>query len=141
MSRYINRALSNFTIIVNWKEKGFGCARNCSYCNWRESPLLPHGPHLRDTVDGFIGRCRRSFVTISGGGDPLYKFDENLGPLVELSDCIKARGLKVRIITREVQDLARLNGIAHYVSVSLDREVLAQLVDDRDLLARTKFLF
>jgi hypothetical protein len=47
----------------------------------------------------------------------------------------------VRIITREVQTLAQLNGIAHYVSVSLDSEVLAQTVGDIDFMARAKFRF
>ena len=141
MPHPINAASSNFTIIVNWKEKGFGCTRNCSYCNWRASPLLPHGPHLRKMVDNFVVRCRKPFVTISGGGDPLYKLEENLGSLVELCDWIKARGLKVRIITRETEDLERLNGIAHYVSVSLDTEVMELLVADSKLSARTNFHF
>lgn len=25
----------NYTIVVNWKGKGFGCRKNCSYRGWR----------------------------------------------------------------------------------------------------------
>lgn len=66
----------NFTVIVNWKKKGFGCAKACSYCNWRDSPLLPHGGQTREELAAFITQCDKSFITISGGADPLYKFEE-----------------------------------------------------------------
>lgn len=117
----------NFTIIVNWKAKGFGCAKSCSYCNWRGSSLLPHGPQDKDTIAKFVRQCRKSFVTISGGGDPLYRLDENLPTLLSMIDTIKTAGFKVRIITREVQHVAKLRGIVDYVSISLDDEVLSAL--------------
>lgn len=118
----------NFTIIVNWKEKGFGCAKACTYCNWRGSPLLPQGSQSPTAVKEFIGQCKKSFITISGGGDPLYRFDEFFPALLSMADTIKEEGYKVRIITREVQHVAKLSGIVDHVSISLDDDVL-QLLD------------
>lgn len=117
----------NFTIIVNWKAKGFGCSKVRSYCNWRGSPLLPHGPQSPTAVSAFISQCKKSFITISGGGDPLYKFADNHEALRSMVGTIKEHGFKVRIITREVQYVAKLKGIVDHVSISLDDEVLRTL--------------
>ena len=114
----------NFTIIVNWRRSGFGCAKVCSYCNWRDSPLLPHGGQSTKEISAFIAQCNKSFITISGGADPLYKFDEYGPQLLAMIQTIKDHGFKVRIITREIQHLAKLNGIVDYVSISLDPDVL-----------------
>lgn len=123
----------NFTIIVNWKERGFGCSKACAYCNWRGSPLLPQGAQSEADVREFIRKCDKSFITISGGGDPLYRFEENLPALLSMSDTIKEEGYKVRIITRELQHVLKLKGIADHVSISLDDEVLHLLVDHQRL--------
>jgi hypothetical protein len=120
---------SNFTIIVNWKERGFGCAKACTYCNWRNSPLLPQGAQSPLEVSAFIRQCKKSFITISGGGDPLYRFDQFFPALLSMSDTIKAEGYKVRVITREVQHVTKLKGIVDHVSISLDDDVL-QILDD-----------
>lgn len=117
-------APQNFTIVVNWKKKGFGCAKVCSYCNWRDSALLPHGGQSIEAISTFISQCRKPFITISGGGDPLYKFEEYGNELLAMIRTIKQHGFKVRIITREVKYIARLKGIADYVSISLDADVL-----------------
>lgn len=114
----------NFTIVVNWKEKGFGCRKNCSYCNWRSSPLLPHGPQNADAISSFIKQCRKDFVSLSGGGDSLYRFNENRDHLLSMIGIIKDHGFKVRIITREVQHIAKLRGLVDYFSISLDADVL-----------------
>jgi hypothetical protein len=118
----------NFTIIVNFKARGFGCAKACTYCNWRGAPLLPQGPQSPEAVSAFVRQCRKSFITISGGGDPLYKFDVNQSTLLLMAGTIKEEGYKVRIITREVQHVAKLKGVADHVSISLDDDVL-QLLD------------
>lgn len=117
----------NYTIIVNWKERGFGCAKACTYCNWRGSPMLPQGAQSVEQIRSFIRQCDKSFITISGGGDPLYRFDENFPELLSMADTIKAEGFKVRVITREVQHVVKLKGIVDHVSVSLDEDVLQQL--------------
>jgi hypothetical protein len=120
-------AAQNFTIIVNWKDRGFGCAKACSYCNWRSSPMLPHGPQSMTAVSDFIAQCRKSFITISGGGDPLYRFEDNEPSLRSMAETIRAQGFKVRIITREIQHVSRLQGIVDFVSISLDDDVLQAL--------------
>ncbi len=120
-------AQQNFTIIVNWKEKGFGCAKVCSYCNWRESVLLPHGSQGAEAIGAFISQCKKSFITISGGAEPLYKFDEYSGQLLSMIRIIQSHGFKVRIITREVQHIAKLRGIVDYFSISLDADVLEDI--------------
>ncbi len=114
----------NFTIITNWKSKGFACAKVCSYCNWRQSPLLPHGLQSDEAILAFIQQCTKSFITISGGGDPLYRLDENLPALRHLCNLIHGEGFRVRIITREVGKLHRVTELADYVSLSLDADVL-----------------
>ncbi len=114
----------NFTVITNWKAKGFACSKVCSYCNWRQSPLLPHGLQSNEAILSFIRQCTKSFITISGGGDPLYRLDENLAALRHLCDLIHGEGFRVRIITREVSQLHRVTGLADYVSLSLDADVL-----------------
>lgn len=118
---------TNYTIIVNWKQRGFGCTKACAYCNWRGSPMLPQGAQSAAAVMEFIRQCRKSFITISGGGDPLYRFDENFPALLSMSDTIKAEGYKVRVITRELQHVAKLKGLADHVSISLDDDVLQML--------------
>ncbi len=117
----------NFTIIVNWQTKGFGCAKVCSYCNWRDSPLLPHGGQTPKDISTFIAKCDKSFITISGGADPLYKFEEYGQQLLAMIQTVKEHGFKVRIITREIQHVAKLKGIVDYVSISLDPDVLAAI--------------
>ncbi len=114
----------NFTIITNWKAKGFACAKVCSYCNWRQSSLLPHGLQSDEAILAFIRQCTKSFITISGGGDPLYRLNDNLPALRHLCDLIHGEGFRVRIITREVDQLHRVAGLADYVSLSLDADVL-----------------
>jgi hypothetical protein len=117
----------NFSIVVNWRAKGFGCAKNCSYCSWRNSPLLPHGPQATEDISAFIRQCRKSFITISGGGDPLYRLEENRHHLLAMIDTIRAHGFRVRLITREVQHIASLRGIVDHFSISLDSDVLDQV--------------
>lgn len=123
----MNSSQQNFTIIVNWKSKGFGCAKACTYCNWRDSSLLPHGGQSAEAISAFISQCKKSFITISGGADPLYKFDEYSGELLAMICVIQAHGYKVRIITREVQHVAKLRGIVDYISISLDADVLNEI--------------
>ncbi len=52
----------NFTIITNWKAKGFACAKVCSYCNWRQSPLLPYNLQSDEAILPFIGQFSKSFT-------------------------------------------------------------------------------
>lgn len=121
----------NFTIIVNWKSKGFGCIKACGYCNWRDSLLLPHGGQSAEAISTFIKKCTKSFITISGGADPLYRFEEYANQLLAMIRVIQTHGFKVRIITREVRHVAKLKGIVDYVSISLDAGVLDEIEHHR----------
>jgi hypothetical protein len=114
----------NFTIVVNWRKKGFGCGKACSYCTWRDSALLPHGGQSTNAISAFITQCKKSFITISGGADPLYRFEEYGEELRTMIDTVRQHGFRVRIITREVAHVSKLKGIVDFVSISLDTEVL-----------------
>jgi hypothetical protein len=105
-------------------EKGFGCTKLCSYCNWRASPLLPQGAQSHKAVSAFIQQCKKSFITISGGGDPLYRLEENYLNLLTMINTIKAQNFNTRIITRELQHVAKLKGISDHISISLDEDVM-----------------
>ena len=118
---------ANFTIIVNWRERGFGCAKVCSYCNWRDSPMLPHGGQSAEAIARFAQQCSKSFITISGGGDPLYRFPEYGAQLLAMAAQVTSLGYRVRVITREVEHVAGLRGLVDGVSVSLDADVLGAL--------------
>lgn len=117
----------NYSILVNWRTKGFGCAKACSHCAWKDSPFLPHGMQSKEAIADFVDKCDKSFITISGGGDPLYRFDEYYPQLLAMIRIIKDRGLKVRVITREVQHIAKLRGVVDYFSISLDADVLGAI--------------
>lgn len=117
----------NYTVLVNWKKKGFACRSACPYCSWSHSPLLPHGAQSADAVSTFVAKCRKSHVTISGGGDPLFRFDEYGSQLHAMIDVIKGHGKKVRLISRELDHIQTLRGFVDYVSVSLDPEVLDRI--------------
>lgn len=117
----------NHTIIVNLKEKGFGCNKTCEYCNWRFSSELPHGLQKFELISRFISRCNKSFITVSGGAEPLYKFEKYGNEIRGLLEFIKSHGYKTRLITREVQHIHKLKGLLDYVSISLDNEVLQEI--------------
>ena len=121
----------NYTIVINWRTKGFGCVKNCQYCNWRDSPLLPHGGQSAEAISNFITPCRKSFISISGGADPLYRFEEYGDQLLAMIAVIKAHGFRVRLITREVQHIAKLRGAVDHFSISLDAEVLDEIDQHR----------
>jgi hypothetical protein len=122
----------NFSIIVNWKSKGFGCAKVCPYCTWRDSSLLPHGAQSTDAVSTFVRQCKKRFVSISGGADPLYKFEEYQDQLRGMIATIKQEGYKVRVITRELSHVAKLRNVVDFVSISLDDEVVESIERYRD---------
>jgi hypothetical protein len=89
--------------------------------------LLPHGAQPDNQILDFIGQCTKSFITISGGADPLYKFEENMEDLHHMISLVKQEGFKVRIITREVEHVHKLKGVVDFVSISLDDEVMREI--------------
>lgn len=39
----------------------------------------------KEAIADFVDKCDKSFITISGGGDPLYRFDENYPQLLAMT--------------------------------------------------------
>lgn len=123
--------ISNYSIIVNYKEKGFGCSKACSYCNWRTSELLPHGIQDELSIKNFIEQCPKEFITLSGGGDPLWGMPENEDKFLVYFNAIVSSGKKLRVITREIENALLYRDFIDYFSISLDNDVLAMLKDRR----------
>jgi hypothetical protein len=119
--------MTNHSILVNWRKRGFGCEKACGYCAWRQSPYLPHGAQGQDAVSKFIAQCKKSFITISGGADPLYLLDKNGNALMAMIGTIRDHGFHTRIITREVAAIASLKNHVQQVSISLDHDVMNEI--------------
>jgi hypothetical protein len=115
----------NATIVTNFEERKFACRLNCSYCTWRRSPHLPRGPQPDALVEEYVAGVRKQQVTISGGGDPLYRPERHFEHLKRFAGIIASHGKKVRVITRETEHVRLLKGVAHRVSVSLDPSTYA----------------
>ena len=115
----------NSSILINMSDTGHGCSRNCVYCNWKTSPLLPHSIPSKAVISDFVSKSEKDFITISGGGDPLWNLRKNYQRLTSLINFIKFDlGKKVRIITREVTEIPKLAHLVDYWSVSLDDIVM-----------------
>lgn len=84
--------------------------------------------HVKQFQHSFV-RAESPSLRLAVGAGPLYKFEVNQPALVSMAGIIKAEGLKVRIITRELQNVTKLKGIADYVSIYLDSDVLSVLGD------------
>ena len=66
--------MTNLSIITN-----FGCAADCWYCIWKTHPLRSCWQTANSTdwekLEGFIkANQQQGKISISGGGDPLYRF-------------------------------------------------------------------
>lgn len=94
----------NRTVIVNWADEDtrFGCRFACKFCSWRErataaGDIAPTQEGLRRFLDGFSG----AVVTISGGGDPLFKLHANWPRLHQLLGWIHDLGYLAEVVTKE----------------------------------------
>ena len=88
----------NISIITNW-----GCRRNCWYCVWEKHPLKNV---CLDTdwekLEGFLKMYQyKGKVSISGGGDSLFKFEEKKHWWNNLFKLCNKYKLKIDIHTRE----------------------------------------
>jgi hypothetical protein len=122
----------NYTILVNWgigkqNPRGFGRPKACDYCNWRGWGGLPYQAQSSQQVAAFIASCRKK-PSPSGAAPSRYTpLNENLPKLLAMIGVIRDHGFRTRVVTREVQHVAKLNGIVDRFSISLDAEVLAEL--------------
>ena len=94
----------NRSIIVNFADDltRFGCRFKCKFCSWRDratelGDIAPTKTAVERFLDGFQGYK----VTISGGGDPLFKLGQNWMRLYELINWIHDLGFLVEIVTKE----------------------------------------
>jgi len=136
--KFVDAMHSNYSILVNWSDTDFGCSRRCSYCNWKTHTLLPHGAPNSERIETFIGdaiinNCK--FITVSGGGDPLFDVPTNWTNIQKLALQIKSAGVLSRIITREVKEISAVIGLYDHVSISLDNESARDTVKYRHLWA------
>lgn len=119
---------TNYTIVVNFPEDGsFGCSKKCTYCTWSKNPFLPKGLQSDEKIISFINKCKKNFITVSGGGDPLFKFEENKEKIFHLVNLIKSQGYKTRLITREIEYIKEIAHLFDFISVSLDTQVFSKI--------------
>lgn len=123
----------NSTIVLNHgTDTIFGCSRRCVYCNWkskknfaRSQPTLVQIAELLELTQDEL---KKNFVTLSGGGDPLWNFDDNRDYIVNVLKFLETRAFKRRIITREINHALKLvkefPGLVNFISFSLDAKLL-----------------
>jgi hypothetical protein len=125
----------NISIITNW-----GCRANCWYCIWKEHEL----EHVNEpTRWGKLGKFlydnkEKKKVSISGGGDPLYKFWVNSLWWDKLLHTTSKLDMKVDIHTREVFDFDSFWKRINRCVISSDRLTIEQKLYFRYLLSLTK---
>ena len=86
----------NISIITN-----FGCHFNCWYCVWKNHKLKKHNNFDYNKLEDFlITHKNKGKVSISGGGDPLYNYFENIKFWIWLIDICKKHNIKIDIHTR-----------------------------------------
>lgn len=108
-----DEASMNRTIIVNFADEDtrFGCRFTCKFCSWRDratemGEIVPTYDALTDFLKDFQG----VMVTVSGGGDPLFKWEQNRHRLKQLIDTIHSLGFLVEVVTKEIFLAAELAG-------------------------------
>lgn len=91
----------NISIITN-----FGCRANCWYCIWKGHKLQNVNPPTDwNKLDQFLEKYKsKGKVSLSGGGDCLYKFSEHLEWWSKFLNLIESKKLKLDIHTREKVD-------------------------------------
>lgn len=105
-----NPKTMNRSIIVNWAGPSgeFGCRFSCQFCSWRDRAVKMGAIFPSEkALDKFLSNYEGYKVTISGGGDPLFNFDENKGRLLGLVRLIHDRGFLVEVVTKEISLVLR----------------------------------
>jgi len=94
----LRTASPNISVITN-----FGCGAGCWYCIWKGHPL--ENVRLEtdwDKLDSFLYEYKdREKVSVSGGGDCLYKYDQYVGWWIKFFELTEHHGLLVDVHTRE----------------------------------------
>jgi len=88
----------NISVITN-----FGCRADCWYCIWKGHPL----EHVNektdwDKLEKFLYENRdKGKVSVSGGGDCLYKYDKHVGWWIKFFEITSSLNILVDVHTRE----------------------------------------
>lgn len=89
---------TNISVITNW-----GCRSNCWYCIWKGHEL----EHIQldtdwDKLEKFLADNKdKGKVSVSGGGDCLYKYDEHVGWWIKFFEITSNLNMLVDVHTRE----------------------------------------
>jgi hypothetical protein len=88
----------NISVITN-----FGCQANCWYCIWKQHELKNvNDPTNWQKLENFlISNKEKGKVSVSGGGDCLYKYDEHVGWWIKFFTITKDLDMLVDVHTRE----------------------------------------
>jgi len=117
----MSRRNMNHSLILNFKKDGHGCSKACEYCNWRNSSFTKELCHPSYTsLANFLKDFWGYRVTFSGGGDPLYDYENFKLTLKNLSDEVKTLGFLPCLITREYETAVDAQGLFHQISFSVD---------------------
>jgi|SRR5690554_1584774 len=89
----------NISIITN-----FGCRANCWYCIWKGHELEKvNKPTDWNKLESFLSDNKnKGKVSVSGGGDCLYKYDQHVGWWIKLFKITSSLNMLVDVHTREV---------------------------------------
>lgn len=83
-------------IYLNFSEGDHhGCSKNCSFCAFKPHPQYMCSS-VQDVKDFILQYKTDRLYTIllSGGGDPLYKFEENKDKIIPILNVIKECGIR-----------------------------------------------
>ena len=122
----------NISIITN-----FGCDKNCWYCIWKDHPLKNCKTVDYDALDTFLCKYKHlGKVSLSGGGDPLYNYFNNLKFWKYIINRTKELGMKLDIHTRIIIPKSRFWGEhVNRAIISFD-EVTDDFLDDIEYLRK-----
>jgi len=86
----------NISIITN-----FGCDSNCWYCVWKNHKLKNYNKIDYNKLENFLIKYKyKGKVSLSGGGDPLYNYFENLNFWIWIINFTHKHNIKLDIHTR-----------------------------------------
>ena len=68
-----------------------GCSKNCSFCVFKNKPqyMCPTVEDVNDFLFQYSQNNLAKSVVLSGGGDPLYNFEQNKDKVLAIINCIK----------------------------------------------------
>ena len=130
--------IKGYSVITN-----FGCRFNCPYCIWKDHPLKDSRDgtdwnalncFLHDAQDSQVGK-----VSVSGGGDPFFKLENNQVWWEKFLSLTTARELEVSVHTRERVTLDNdvLRFLLNHISrLTLSTDVLDDVLDYAYMMSR-----